>query len=254
MLYAGTRCSRIVGRQPFSACKAGAQRIGCNLVSKPSFGDPLAYTRRTVSYRQLRSAAVAMTKVDDPSQAFHSGQAKARSALDEMSTTGEFKRTDSTYRDHIKKGTRFEPEAGRYHLYIAYACPWASRCLAVRNIKGLQDAIGLSVTHSTWQRTKPGTDDEHCGWAFAGPQEPPLHSSTGYGEFTTEGCIPDNVNGAKFVRDLYEKVDDNAGKYTVPVLWDKKEKTIVSNESSEIMRMFNSEFNDIAKIPDLGLT
>ncbi|KAL0037851.1 hypothetical protein WJX79_001928 [Trebouxia sp. C0005] len=194
-----------------------------------------------------------MGKVDDPSQAFHSGQAKARSALDEMSGTGEFKRTDSTYRDHIKKGTRFEPEAGRYHLYIAYACPWASRCLAVKNLKGLQDAIGLSVTHSTWQRTKPDTDDEHCGWAFASPGDAPLKSSTGYGEFPTTDCIPDTVNDAKFVRDLYEMVDDNAGKYTVPVLWDKKEKTIVNNESSEIMRMFNSEFNNIAKNPDLDL-
>lgn len=194
-----------------------------------------------------------MAKPDDPSQAFHSGQAKARSALDEMSNTGEFKRTDSTYRDHVQKGTRFEPEAGRYHLYIAYACPWASRCLAVRNLKGLQDAIGLSVTHSTWQRTKPDTKDEHCGWAFADPKDAPLHSSQGYGEFPADDCIPDTVNGAKFVRDLYEKVGDTAGKYTVPVLWDKKENTIVNNESSEIMRTFNSEFNNIAKNPELDL-
>lgn len=111
MLHAGTRCSRVVGSQPFVACKAGAQHIGCSLGSKPFFGvDTLAYSGRRVLHRQLRSATVTMAKVDDPSQAFHSGQAKARSALDEMSSTGEFKRTDSTYRDHIKKGTRFEPE------------------------------------------------------------------------------------------------------------------------------------------------
>lgn len=111
MLHAGIRHSHSVGSHPFTACKAGAQRIGFNLASKPFFGvDTVAQKDRRLSFRQLRSAALAMTKVDDPSQAFHSGQAKARSALDEMSKTGEFKRTDATYRDHIKKGTRFEPE------------------------------------------------------------------------------------------------------------------------------------------------
>ena len=140
-------------------------------------------------HKRLAFHRKAMAKPDDPSQVFHSGQAKARSALDEMSNTGEFKRTDSTYRDHVQKGTRFEPEgtdcvlqqvrstqalhsplkqlhaalhatwllltaAGRYHLYIAYACPWASRCLAVRNLKVL-----LSVEHVT---SYPKLAKMHC--------------------------------------------------------------------------------------------
>jgi len=120
-------------------------------------------------------------------------------------------------------------------------------------LKGLEDAIGLSVTHQLWQRTRPGVD-EHCGWAFADPSDPPLVSTSGYGSFTGEGTIPDTVNGAKFVRDLYEKSDpEYSGVYSVPVLWDKETGTIVNNESSEIIRMFNSAFNSIAKNPDLDL-
>jgi putative glutathione S-transferase len=185
---------------------------------------------------------------------FHKGQATAKSALEEMGEKGEFKRTDATYRNHIEKGSRFEPEAGRYHLYIAYGCPWACRCLAARNLKGLQDAIGLSVTHPTWQRTRPDSpDDQHAGWAFFKRGDPPVHSPNGSGSFPTDGCIPDTVNNAKFVRDLYDMADDTTGKYTVPVLWDKKEKTIVNNESSEVLRMFSSAFNDVAKNPDLDL-
>lgn len=179
-----TRCLHSIGSYSISACTAKSYRLGCNLAafSNPFFGtNSLVNKSRPASQRQLRSTNHTMAKVDDPSQAFHSGQAKARSALDETSN-GEFKRTDSTYRDHIKQGTRFEPEgmslplilstlpcvcsrnaglpffctvlygtpstpfasftlgtvvfaAGRYHLYIAYACPWASRCLAVRNLK-----------------------------------------------------------------------------------------------------------------------
>jgi putative glutathione S-transferase len=121
-------------------------------------------------------------------------------------------------------------------------------------MKGLQDVIGLSVTHPTWQRTKPDDpEDEHTGWTFANPGDPPFQSSTGHGSFPTDDCIPDTVNGAKYIRDLYELAGDTGGKYTVPVLWDKKEKTIVSNESADIVRMFNSAFNDFAKDPQLDL-
>ncbi|KXZ42325.1 hypothetical protein GPECTOR_161g124 [Gonium pectorale] len=179
---------------------------------------------------------------------------KARTALDETSTTGEFKRTEAGFRSVIEKGGRFEPEAGRYHLYVSLACPWACRCLATLYLKGLDHAIGVSVTHPTWQRTRPDDPkDEHTGWVFRAPSDAPLASSTGFGSFGCEGCVPDDVNGAKFVRDLYDLAKDTTGKYSVPVLWDKKEKTIVNNESSEILRMFNSAFNDIATNPGLDL-
>lgn len=179
---------------------------------------------------------------------------KAKTALDEMSTTGEFKRTEAGFRSKIEKGSRFEPEAGRYHLYISYGCPWACRCVAVMYLKGLEDAIGLSVTHPTWQRTRPNDpQDEHSGWTFAAPGDSPLQNQTGHGSFGTEDCIPDSVNNAKFVRDLYELAKDTTGKYTVPVLWDKKEKTIVNNESSEIVLMLNSAFDHVAKKPEVDL-
>ncbi|GLC40101.1 hypothetical protein PLESTM_000993200 [Pleodorina starrii] len=180
--------------------------------------------------------------------------AKARTALDETSTTGEFKRTDAGFRSKIERGGRFEAEAGRYHLYISLACPWACRCLTVLYMKGLEDAIGVSVTHPTWQRTRPHDPaDEHIGWVFRAPTDPPLASSTGFGSFGCEGCVPDTVNGTAFVRDLYEMANDTTGKYSVPVLWDTKERTIVNNESSEILRMLNSEFNHVAKNPGLDL-
>ena len=101
-----------IGSYSISACKAKTRHFGCSLAasSKPIFGtNSLARKDRLTSHRRFRAAVEIMAKADDPSQAFHSGQAKARSALDETSN-GEFKRTDSTYRDHIKKGTRFEPE------------------------------------------------------------------------------------------------------------------------------------------------
>eukprot|EP00884_Botryococcus_braunii_P005107 jgi/Botrbrau1/14598/Bobra.242_2s0008.1 len=181
------------------------------------------------------------------------GDKAGRTALEESSKEGAFVRKESTFRNWISaENERFKPEAGRYHLYISYGCPWASRCLMVRNLKGLEDVIGLSVTHPTWQRTRPDNpDDQHCGWTFASPGDPPFSSPTGFGEICCDGCIPDTVNGVKYIRDLYDMAHDQSGKYTVPVLWDKKEKTIVNNESSEIIRMFNYNFNHLAKKPEL---
>lgn len=180
--------------------------------------------------------------------------AKAKTALDEMSATGEFKRTEAGFRNWIKEGGDFPPEAGRYHLYISYACPWANRCLAVMLMKGLQHAIGLSVVHPTWQRTRPDNpDDDHCGWVLVAADHAPLSSSTGHGSFDCRACIPDTVNGAACIRDLYEMAGDTMGKYSVPVLWDKDRGTIVNNESSEIIRMFNSAFNSVASTPHLDL-
>ena len=137
---------------------------------------------------------------------------------------------------------------------MSYACPWANRCLAALYLKGLEDVIGVSITHPTWQRSRPNDpNDHHTGWFFAAPTDPPVSNSEGQGYFDCEGCVPDTVEGVKFVRDLYEIAEDTNGKYTVPILWDTKERTIVNNESSEILRIFNTGFNDIAKNPKLDL-
>ncbi|KAG2483119.1 hypothetical protein HYH03_018009 [Edaphochlamys debaryana] len=154
----------------------------------------------------------------------------------------------------IEQGTRFEPEAARYHLYVSLGCPFACRCLTAMYLKGLDHAIGVSVTHPTWQRTRPEDDkDEHLGWVFRAPTDPPLSSSTGHGSFGCEGCVPDDINGAITVRQLYDMAGGTSGKYSVPVLWDKKEKTIVNNESAEIIRIFNTAFNAVAKHPEVDL-
>ncbi|CAM6101231.1 unnamed protein product [Calypogeia fissa] len=170
-------------------------------------------------------------------------RAMAKSTLEDTKD-GEFKRPPSSYRNFISSepGAEFPPEAGRYHLYISYACPWASRCYLFMKLKGLEDAIGLTVTKSKWEKTKEDPADQHFGWAFASVGEP------------EPGAQDDTLNGAKFVRDLYDKADPNyTGRYTVPVLWDKKKKTVVNNESSEITKMFNSEFNKFAKHPEVDL-
>ena len=115
----------------------------------------------------------------------------------------------------------FKAEAGRYHLYVSLACPWAHRTLIFRALKGLEDAISLSVVN--WYM---GAD----GWTFE----------------DGEGVIPDTVNDAGVLHQVYTKADaPYSGRVTVPVLWDKKTETIVSNESSEIIRMLNSAFDGV---------
>jgi putative glutathione S-transferase len=116
----------------------------------------------------------------------------------------------------------FPAAAGRYHLYVSYACPWAHRTLMFRVLKGLEDLITVSVVH-------PDMLDE--GWTF----------DTGF-----PGATGDTLYGKPFMRDVYLKADPHvSGKVTVPVLWDKERETIVSNESSEIIRMFNSAFDGL---------
>jgi len=160
---------------------------------------------------------------------------------------------ESIFRNWISEDSdKFQPESGRYHLYISYGCPWANRCLAVRNLKGLQDHIGLSIVHPTMQRTKPDVDD-HVGWVFRNEGDEPLSNSSGYGKFECKDVIPDTVNNTKTIREIYEKVTKESTVYSVPILWDKKLQTIVNNESSEIIRMFNSAFNKLAKNPELDL-
>ncbi|WP_339848708.1 glutathione S-transferase family protein [uncultured Nisaea sp.] len=145
---------------------------------------------------------------------------------------GRFKRQDSAFRNAVEDipGARFAPESGRYHLYVSYACPWAHRTLIARSLKGLAPHIDISVV------------DPHMGeggWFFGDDPE----------------GTDDPVNGAGFLRDVYVKANPSyTGRVTVPVLWDKKEGTIVSNESSEILRMFNSAFNGLAGVDaDLDL-
>lgn len=122
----------------------------------------------------------------------------------------------------------FAAEAGRYHLYIALICPWASRTLIGRKLKGLEDIISLSIV-------EPAISDE--GWRF--------------GDYP--GATADTVNGATYLHQIYTKADPHfTGRATVPVLWDKKLGTIVNNESADILRMLNSGFGDLAT-PDLDL-
>ncbi|WLF76367.1 S-glutathionyl-(chloro)hydroquinone reductase [Lodderomyces elongisporus] len=148
---------------------------------------------------------------------------------------GAYRRKPSSFRDFIsaEPGARFPPEAGRYHLYVSYACPWAHRTLITRHLKGLTSIIGLSVVH--WHM-----DDK--GWRFPTEEElKSLHSKDDVSLGT-----PDHLYGFSRIRELYFKADpDYSGRFTVPVLWDKKEQTIVNNESSEIIRMLNTEFNSI---------
>jgi putative glutathione S-transferase len=137
---------------------------------------------------------------------------------------GSFKRLDSTFRNTIENGGQFQPEKDRYHLYVSYACPWATRTLIVRKLKGLEDLIGVTIVSP-----RMGSN----GWPFAPVDEFP-------------GTDKDPLYGSEHVRDLYLKVQpDYSGRFTVPVLWDKKLHTIVNNESSEIIRIFNTAFNDL---------
>ncbi|RYZ71122.1 MAG: glutathione S-transferase family protein [Proteobacteria bacterium] len=140
--------------------------------------------------------------------------------------SGEFKRKDSQFRQSVKKdgSTPFKPEAGRYHLYISLACPWASRAYLSRNLLGLEDSIGLSIVDPTWGKR---------GWRFT----------------DAPGCIPDTVNGTKDLIDVYRLADPKfpEDEETVPVLWDKETKTIVNNESRDIIRMFSKEFTELSE-------
>lgn len=121
----------------------------------------------------------------------------------------------------------FAAEAGRYHLYVALICPWASRTLIARRLKGLDDAVSVSVV-------EPALTDQ--GWRF--------------GDY--RGADRDALNGATYLHQIYTRADPVfSGRATVPVLWDKQRGTIVSNESADIVRMFNSGFGALASGPDL---
>jgi len=183
----------------------------------------------------------------------------ARTALDELGEDGSFKRQDAAWRSWISKeeGAKFPPEDNRYHLYVAYACPWAHRALITRAVKGLEKVISVTIVMPVWQRTKPeDKDDKHSGWVFADADREAYPNTAGLGG-PFPASLAENEEepefGVKTVREFYERANDKDGKYTVPILWDKKNKTIVSNESSEIIRMLNSEFNEFAENPDVDL-
>ncbi|WP_276270735.1 glutathione S-transferase family protein [Haloarcula litorea] len=147
-------------------------------------------------------------------------------AYETTNEDGEFDRQDTTFRDRIEDDpdARFQPEAGRYHLYVSYACPWAHRTLLVRALKGLEDAISVDVVD-------PFRDED--GWQFT-PEK--------------AGCDADSLYDADYLRELYVEADPDATcRVTVPVLWDKREETIVNNESEEILRMLDTEFDEVAE-------
>lgn len=145
---------------------------------------------------------------------------------------GEFRRKATTFRRAITRdgSSGFAPEAGRYHLYVSYACPWAHRTLIVRALRGLEEVISVSVVDPYM------TAD---GWHFS----------------DHPGSTRDPIHGASFLREVYVAADPRfTGRVTVPVLWDRQTATIVNNESTEIIRMFNEAFGpDLARHPEVDL-
>ncbi|GJC79039.1 glutathione S-transferase omega-like 2 [Colletotrichum liriopes] len=145
---------------------------------------------------------------------------------------GNFQRPATVLRNLISKepGSRFPPEKNRYHLYVSYACPWAHRTLIARKMKGLEDIISFSVVH--WHL------DFATGWRFPTSSE---------AEVDGENVVPDPLHDDfTLLRQIYFETDPNySARFSVPVLYDKIQKVIVNNESSEILRMFGTEFDDI---------
>ena len=152
---------------------------------------------------------------------------------DTKKTGGRFVRTQTQFRNWITADgsagptgqAGYKAETNRYHLYVSLACPWASRTLMIRTLKGLEDMISISVVHPLML--------EH-GWTFE----------------EGEGVIGDPIFKARYLHEVYTAVKpDYTGRVTVPVLFDKKTKTIVNNESSEIIRMLNTAFDDLGAKP-----
>ncbi|THH12710.1 hypothetical protein EW146_g7441 [Bondarzewia mesenterica] len=172
-----------------------------------------------------------------------------------VDSDGSFKRLPSVFRNSVEKGGQFPPENGetksssrirydRYHLYVSYACPWATRTLIMRKLKGLEDIIGepppfsLIVRLTRAHAMLPGVSvvSPHMGdqgWPFASADKFP-------------GADVDPLYNAQHIKELYLRANpEYSGRFTVPVLWDKKQHTIVNNESSEIIRIFNTAFNGL---------
>ncbi|HET9073012.1 MAG TPA: glutathione S-transferase C-terminal domain-containing protein [Solirubrobacteraceae bacterium] len=144
----------------------------------------------------------------------------------ETGADGAFRRPESTFRHWVSAdaGARFPPEAGRYHLYVARACPWAHRTLIARELMGLQEVISVSFVD-------PVRDAR--GWAF-----------------TTPGRYEDPLNGFTWLAEVYAATEPGfAGRVSVPVLWDRRERVIVNNESADVLRMLHTVFAPLARHP-----
>ena len=141
---------------------------------------------------------------------------------DTKKSGGKFIRTEAQFRSFIELNGDFTPDSGRYHLYVSLACPWAHRTLIYRSLKGLEEHISVSVVNPYMLEN---------GWTF---------------EESFPGTTADHLFSREFLYQIYLQANSKySGRVTVPVLWDKKNQTIVSNESSEIIRMFNKSFNEL---------
>jgi putative glutathione S-transferase len=151
----------------------------------------------------------------------------------EVTKDGHFERRETAFRNWVTPDARpgptgqdgFRASAGRYHLYVSLACPWAHRTLIMRALKGLDDIIPISVTH--WLMA------DH-GWTFA----------------AGEGVIADPLYNSRYLSELYTQADDEyTGRVTVPILWDRHTQTVVNNESADIIRMLGSAFDQVGAKP-----
>ncbi|KAI8924618.1 glutathione S-transferase, C-terminal [Entophlyctis helioformis] len=155
----------------------------------------------------------------------------AGQTIEWKTTNGEFIRQVSSFRSTISTdpANPFQPEADRYVLYISHACPWAHRAAIVRSLKGLQHVLPLAVVD--WHLASD------LGWHFSSPD-------------VTPGATEEPLYGFKYLHELYYKANpDYSARFTVPVLWDKKLGTIVNNESSEIIRILNTAFDQWSSAP-----
>jgi glutathionyl-hydroquinone reductase len=147
---------------------------------------------------------------------------------EEQTVDGSFKRQDDAFDDWVRAdgSSPYPAEAGRYHLYVSLACPWACRTVILRKLKGLEEAIGMTVVD-------PIRDER--GWRFTAKE-------------------PDPINGWAFLSEAYFATDPGYdARVTVPILWDKERRRIVSNNDDNIMRMFEKEFDEFARNPELDL-
>ncbi|PGH10876.1 hypothetical protein AJ79_05236 [Helicocarpus griseus UAMH5409] len=178
----------------------------------------------TSSRQQFSSTAAAKTTM------VTGNDQKITNWVSPTDASGEFKRGQSAFRNWISRepGAQFPPEKGRYHLYVSYACPWAHRTLITRKLKGLEDIVSFTSVH--WHMGD-------LGWRFVEPGE----------KIPGENAQPDPLHkDYTHLRQIYFSVDpDYKGRFTVPTLYDRKTGRIVSNESSEIIRMFYYEFDDL---------
>src|SRR5437868_13662633 len=155
----------------------------------------------------------------------------------EQTASGEFQRQEDAFRGWISNdgSTSYPAAAGRYHLYVSLACPWASRTVIFRKLKGLEDAIGLTIVD-------PFRDEK--GWAFRDPERSRPGALKDLDKFEST----DPINGFRYLSEAYAATDPKFdGRVTVPALWDKETRKIVNNCEDDICPMFNNAFNAFAK-------